>query len=124
MATLNEQRKKRARLGFRYTMELNFASEDSKKSFLSRVESAKQKLAPRGSPPLDSRELFSSLLDMAEATPPPTTWDHVHWRSVSKPGSPYRIHDNAGKLRCVLDTCNSLVINNKLTFVLRILCTR
>ena len=70
MATLNEQRKKRARLGFRY---MNFASEDSKKSFLSRVESAKQRLAPRGSPPLDSRELLSSLLDMAEATPPPAT---------------------------------------------------
>ena len=27
MATLNEQRKKRARLGFRYTVELNFTSE-------------------------------------------------------------------------------------------------
>ena len=73
MATLNEQRKKRARLRFRYTMELTFASEDSKKSFLSRVESAKLRLAPRGSPPLDSRELLSSLLDMAEATPPPAT---------------------------------------------------
>ena len=70
MATLNEQRKKRARLEFRYTMELNFASEDSKKSFLSRVESAKQRLAPRGSPSL---ELLSSLLDLAEATPPPAT---------------------------------------------------
>ena len=69
MATLNEQRKKRARLGFRYTMELNFASEDSKKAFLSRVESAKPRRAPRGSPPLDSHELLSSLLDMAEATP-------------------------------------------------------
>ena len=34
MATLNEQRKKRARLGFRYTMELNFASEDSKNIYL------------------------------------------------------------------------------------------
>ena len=31
-----------------------------------------------------------------------------------KPGSPYRIYDNAGKLRCVLDSRNSLVINNKL----------
>ena len=66
MATLNEQREKRARRGFRYTMELNFASEDSKKSFLSRVESAKQRLAPRGSPLLESRELLSSLLDLAD----------------------------------------------------------
>ena len=38
MATVNEQRKKHARLGFHYTMELNFASEDSKKSFLSRAK--------------------------------------------------------------------------------------
>ena len=45
MATLNEQRKKRATLGFRYTMELNFAGEDSKKS---RVESAKPRLAATG----------------------------------------------------------------------------
>ena len=105
MATLNEQRKKRARIGFRYTMELNFASDDSKKAFLSRVESPKQRLAPRRSPPLDSCELPSSLLDMAEATSPPACY-HVHWKSVSKPGSPYRIYDNAGKLRCVLDTCN------------------
>ena len=65
MATLNEQRKKCARLGFCYMMELNFTSEDSKKSFLSRVESAKQRLAPKRSPPLDSRELLSSLLDLA-----------------------------------------------------------
>ena len=78
MATLNEQRKKRARLGFRYTMELNFASEDSKKAFLSRVESAKPRLAPRGSPPLDSRELLSSLLDMAETTPRSSACYHVH----------------------------------------------
>ena len=78
MATLNEQRKKRARLGIRYTMELNFASEDSKKAFLSRVESAKPRLAPRGSPSLDSRELLSSLLDMAEATPRSSACYHVH----------------------------------------------
>ena len=68
MATLNEQRKKRARLGFCYTMELNFTSEDSKKSFLSRVESTKQRLTPRGSLPLDSRELLSSLLDIVPST--------------------------------------------------------
>ena len=78
MATLNEQRKKRARLGFRYAMELNFAGEESKKVFLSRVESAKPRLAPRGSPLLDSRELLSSLLDMAEATPRSSTCYHVH----------------------------------------------
>ena len=70
MATLNEPRKKRARLGYRYSMELNFASEDAKVSFMSRMETAKARLAPRGSPPLDNRELLCSLLDMAEATPP------------------------------------------------------
>ena len=94
MAILNEQRKKRVRLGFHYTMELNFASEDSKKVFLSRVESAKPRLTPRGSLPLDSCELLSS--------PRSSVCYHVHQRSVSKPGSPYRIYDNAGKLRCVL----------------------
>ena len=56
-AALNEPRKKRARPGFRYSMELNFASEDAKRSFLLRVENAKQRLAPRGSPPQDNREL-------------------------------------------------------------------
>ena len=71
MATLNEPRKKRARLGFRYLMELNFASEDAKLSFMSRVENAKARLAPSSSSPLDSRELLSSLLDMAEATHQP-----------------------------------------------------
>ena len=50
-------------------MELKFASEDAKVSFLSRIESAKARLALRGSQPLDNRELLSSLLDMAEATP-------------------------------------------------------
>ena len=78
MASLNDQRKKRARLGFSYTMELNFASEDSKKAFLSRVESTKPRLAPRGSPPLDSRVLLSSLLDMTEATPRSSACYHVH----------------------------------------------
>ena len=69
MATLNEPRKKRARLGFRYSMELSFASEDAKLSFMSRVENAKARHAPRGSLPLDSRQLLSLLLDVAEATP-------------------------------------------------------
>ena len=70
MATLNEPKKKHARLGFRYTMELNFASENAKLSFMSRVENAKARLASRGSLSLDSHKLLSLLLDMAEATPP------------------------------------------------------
>ena len=111
MATLNEQRKKRARLGFRYTMELNFTSEDSKKS---RVESAKQRLAPRGSPPLDSRELLSSLLDLAEATPPPaTTCTGDQFRSRAVPTGSMTMH--AGKLRCVLDSRNSLISHKQQT---------
>ena len=67
MAT--KPRRKRATLGYRYSMELNFASEDAKASFMSRMESAKARLAPRGSSPLDNLELLCSLLDMAEATP-------------------------------------------------------
>ena len=47
MATLNEPRKKSVRLGFRYSMELNFASEDAKLSFMSRVENTKARLVPR-----------------------------------------------------------------------------
>ena len=43
---LYKQKEKRTRLRFSYTMELNFTSEDTKKLFLSRVESAKQRLAP------------------------------------------------------------------------------
>ena len=96
MATLNEQRNKRVRLGFHYTMELNFASEDSKKSFLSRVESAKQRLAPRGSPLLDSRELLSSLLDMAEATPPATTCTGDQFRSQAVPTGSMTMLENSG----------------------------
>ena len=37
MATDSEPRKKRARHGFRYQMELYFASEDAKQAFLSRM---------------------------------------------------------------------------------------
>ena len=71
MATCSESRKKRARTGFRYQMELNFDSEDAKQAFLTRIESAKCRLAPRGSRPLDSRELLHLLLDEVEATPTP-----------------------------------------------------
>ena len=67
----SESRKKRARTGFRYQMELNFDSEDAKQAFLTRIESAKCRLAPRGSRPLDSRELLHLLLDKVEATPTP-----------------------------------------------------
>ena len=42
-----EWTKKSARLGFRYSMELNFAGEDDKLSFMSRVETTKVRLAPR-----------------------------------------------------------------------------
>ena len=99
MATLNQEpRKKRARLGFRYSMELNFATEDARRSFLLRTENAKQRLAPRGSPPLDSRELLSSLLDKAEATPPnnqpSTTGSQLQSQAV--PPAPVTMLDNSG----------------------------
>ena len=51
---LYKHREKHIRLGFRYAMELNFTSEDIKKLFLSRVESAKEQFAPRLSPSLDT----------------------------------------------------------------------
>ena len=73
MVTYYETKKKRARHGFHYQMELNFDSEDVKRSFLLRMERAKERLAPSGSLPLDNRELLSSLLDMAEAMPTPPT---------------------------------------------------
>ena len=98
MATLNEPRKKRARLGFRYSMKLNFATVDAKLSFMSRVENAKARLAPRGSPPLDSRELLSSLLDMSEATPPTnqpaSTGDQLQSQAV--PTAPVTMLGNSG----------------------------
>ena len=73
MATYYEPKKKHARHGFRYQMELNFDSQDVKRSFLLRMERAKERLALSGSSPLDNRELLSSLLDMAEAMPTPPT---------------------------------------------------
>ena len=99
MVTLNEPRKKRAQVGFRYSMELNFTSEDAKQSFLSRMENAKQRFAPRSSPPLGSRELLSYLLDMAETTPPTnqpgTTGSQLQSQVV--PTAPATMLDNSGK---------------------------
>lgn len=74
----SEPRKKRARHGVRYQMELYFASEDAKQAFLSRMGDAKRLLAPRGSPPLDNRELICSLLDRVEAAPPTLQDDDNH----------------------------------------------
>ena len=55
-------------------MELYFASEEA---FLSRMGDAKRLLAARGSPPLDNRELLSSLLDKVEAAPPTPRDDNL-----------------------------------------------
>ena len=99
MATLNEPRKKRAKLGYRYSMELNFASEDAKVSFMSRMESAKARFAPRGSPSLDNRDLLSSLRDMAEATPsnqPTGSGDQLQSQAVPRPIRPVTMLDNSG----------------------------
>ena len=125
MATFNEPRKKRARTGFRYSMELNFASEDAKHSFLLRLENTKHRLAHRGSPPLDSRELLRSLLDMVEATPPTNqpaaTGSQLQSQAV--PTAPATMLDNSGVYWCCTMTCLSDV-NNKRTFVPRIFCSR
>ena len=70
MATYYEPKKKHAaRHGFCYQMELNFDSEDVKRSFLLRMERTKERLAPSGSSPLDNCELLSSLLDKAAVKP-------------------------------------------------------
>ena len=51
-----------------------------------------------GSPPLDSHELLSSLLDMAEATPPTkqpaSTGDQLQSQAV--PTAPVTMLDNSG----------------------------
>ena len=61
-----QPRKKRARRGVRYQMELNFDTEDAKQALLSRIDSAKRYLAPKGSSPLDSGQLLSLLLDKVD----------------------------------------------------------
>ena len=43
-----QSRKKHARRGVRYQMELNFDTEDAKQALLSRIDSAKRYLAPKG----------------------------------------------------------------------------
>ena len=68
MVVVSEPRKKRARKGFRYQLEFNFASEDAKEGFLSKMEKARRFLASRGPQPLDNR-----LLDIVEETTPPTS---------------------------------------------------
>ena len=42
LSNLNKQRKKHARVGFHYSIELNFTNEDAKQLFLLRMEDAKQ----------------------------------------------------------------------------------
>ncbi len=64
----SQPKKKRARHGFRYQMELNFDNQDAKQAFVARIDRAKRSLAARGSLPLDSRELLSALLDKLEQT--------------------------------------------------------
>ena len=71
MATLSGLPKKRSRKGVQYHMELNFANDDAKLGFLSRMERAKRQLASRGSPPLDNREVISRLLDRLDEMAPP-----------------------------------------------------
>lgn len=68
MAAVNVQpRKKRARRGVRYQMELSFDAEDAKQAFLSKLDNAKRYLARSarctGSLLADNTQLFSLLLD-------------------------------------------------------------
>ena len=63
------------------------------------MENAKQRLAPRGSPPLGSRKLLSYLLDMAETTPPTNQPGTIgsQLRSQVVPTAPATMPDNSGK---------------------------
>ena len=67
---------------------------------MSRVENAKARLTPRAglTAPGQSRELLSSLLDMAEATPPTkqpaSTGDQLQSQAV--PTAPVTMLDNSG----------------------------
>ena len=58
-------RKKRARRGVRYQMELNFDTEEAKQALLSRMDHAKRYLAPRASF-LDNAQLLSLVLDKVD----------------------------------------------------------
>ena len=64
---MNDPKKKRCRLGPRYQMEINFADEDQKKVFLSRLDSARGLLSSCGSRGVDNYKLLSTLLDHFEA---------------------------------------------------------
>ena len=72
MAACSGPPKKCSRKGIRYQMELNFANDDAKLGFLSRMESTKRQLASRESLPLDNREVISCLLDLLDVAPPTT----------------------------------------------------
>lgn len=62
-----QPRRKRPRHGVRYQMELIFDNDEGKFSFLSRLDSAKRRLATlSGRKTLDHRELLSALLDIIE----------------------------------------------------------
>ena len=66
-------------------MELYFTSEDAKPAFLSRMGGATRPLVPRGSPPLDRRELISSLLVRVDfALLEVKTWVAVRLKVSSK----------------------------------------
>ena len=58
-------RRKRARTGARYQIELNFLTNEDKKIFINRMDRAKKKLSG-SSWPLDNRELLTALLDLLE----------------------------------------------------------
>ena len=67
MATFGEicpPKKKHARHGVRYQMELNFSNEADKKNFLRQLELVKSVMSLKESRPLDNRELLGLLLDM------------------------------------------------------------
>ena len=59
----SDPKKKRQRLGPRFQMEINFADEEQKKSFLSRLDNVKQSLLAGSSRAVDNYKLLSTLLD-------------------------------------------------------------
>lgn len=99
-----QQPKKRARRGVRFQMELNFDNEEAKKTFLSKVDSAKRNLSAPGKC-LDNGQLLSLLLDRAEleaASTSACSTSSSHQEKDKKHATP--MLENSGLYKCSITT--------------------
>ena len=60
-------RAKRARSGFRVTLQLTFDEEAASSAFKAKLQRMKEVLAPNGYPPLDNVGLLSRLIEIVES---------------------------------------------------------